>query len=302
MRKESLRWPPYLLLGLLPIIAAVIYTAGQRYDTAAIMSTFQKYSAESIQLPADVEGYKKVGPPRQFTKDNLYEYNDGHAEYFIAKGFAGLTVYDYAKAGTQADALVEIYDMGKPIQAFAVLTDEMPADAAASAIGTMGYTLARGVLFFAGRYYVKVITFNDAVPADRIAAVVEKSIGAAAEPFTLFERFPKFGKVVATQFIKENYRGLDFVRDALEREYTLDGEKVSIVLIPQPDKSLAAYLNFFKTTNTKYTVVQRGGRQLYKIDDKYEGQWSLIPMEDTLIGVFGNISEDKIMEIIAHKG
>ncbi|MBF0516596.1 MAG: hypothetical protein HQK97_05680 [Nitrospirae bacterium] len=301
MKNSALRWPPYLLLGLLPIIAAVLYTAGQRYDAAMVNFTLQKASAETIQLPDDIEGYKKAGRPRQFTKDNLYEYNDGHAEYFIAKGFKDLTVYDYAKTGTQAEALVEIYDMDKPIQAFAVLTDEAPKGASAALLGTMGYTLSRGVMFFAGRYYIKIITFNDAVPAVKMAAAVEKSIGAKAEPFTLFERFPKFGKVVSTQFIKENYRGLDFVHDALEREYDLDGEKVSICLIPQPEKTLAAYLNFFKTTGTKYTVVDKGGRQLYKIDDKYEGQWQLIPMEDTLIGVFGKLSDDKIMEIIARK-
>ncbi|MEO5361989.1 MAG: hypothetical protein H7843_16390, partial [Nitrospirota bacterium] len=140
MKNGSLKWPPYLLMGLLPIIAAVIYMTGQRYDAAAVNFTFQKGSAESIQLPEDVEGYKKVGRPRQFTKNNLYEYNNGHAEYFIAKGFSSLTVYEYAKAGTQADTLVEIYDMGKPIQAFAVLTDELPADSTAASVGTMGYT------------------------------------------------------------------------------------------------------------------------------------------------------------------
>lgn len=301
MKQGAISWPPWLLIGLLPIIAATIYITGQRYDPATVMFTFQKASADAIQIPGDIEGYKKIGQPRQFTKDNLYEYNDGHAEYFIAKGFSGLVVYDYAKLSAQADALVEIYDMGKPIQAFAVLTDEMPKDTAAMAIGTMGYTLTRGVLFFAGRFYVKIITFNDAAPAANIASAVAKSIGAAAEPFTLFERFPKFGKVVATQFIKENYRGLDFVHDAIEREYDLDGEKVSVVLIPQPEKTLAAYLNFFKTTKTPFTIGQRGGKQLYKIDDKYEGQWSLIPMEDTVIGVFGKISEEKIMEIISHK-
>ncbi|MBF0459336.1 MAG: hypothetical protein HQK99_15710 [Nitrospirae bacterium] len=275
--------------------------AGQRYDPSAVMFQFQKGGAEAIQIPDDIEGYKKIGQPRQFTKDNLYEYNDGHAEYFIAKGFSGLAVYEYAKLSTQADALIEIYDMGKPIQAFAVLTDEMPKDAAAAVIGTIGYSLSRGVLFFSGRYYVKVMTFNDAAPAGKIASAVEKSIGATAEPFTLFERFPKFGKIVATQFIKENYRGLDFVHDAIEREYDLDGEKVSVVLIPQPEKTLAAYLNFFKTTNTPYTVVERGGKRLYKIDDKYEGQWSLIPMEDTVIGVFGKVSEGNLMAIISRK-
>ncbi|MEO5361992.1 MAG: hypothetical protein H7843_16405, partial [Nitrospirota bacterium] len=139
----------------------------------------------------------------------------------------------------------------------------------------------------------------DIVPAGKIASVVEKSIGADAEPFTLFDRFPKFGKVVATQFIKENYRGLDFVHDALEREYELDGENVTVCLIHQPEKTLAAYLNFFKTSNTKYSVDERGGKQLYKVDDKYEGQWVLIPLEDTLIGVFGKLSDDKLMEIIS---
>jgi hypothetical protein len=304
VRKMVLRWPQFVLLGLLPIIAAAIYITGQRYDPAAINFTFQRGGAEAVKLPEEIEGYRKIGRPRQFTKDNLYEYNDGHAEYFITQGFNSLTVYDYARnikqPGAQAEALVEIYDMGNPIQAFAVLNDEMPADAVPAAVGAMGYTLSRGVLFFAGRYYVKIITFNDTVPAGKIASVAAKSIGADAEPFTLFERFPTLGKVVATRFIKENYRGLDFVRDALEREYDLDGEKVFIVLIPiaGKEKALDAYLNFFKTTKTQYATIERHGKMFYRIDDKYEGQWYLLPMEDALIGVFGKVAEDKIMEII----
>jgi hypothetical protein len=303
--KKALRWPPYVLLGLLPIIAAAIYATGQRYDPAAINFKFQQGGAESLQLPEELAGYRKIGRPRLFTKDNLYEYNDGHAEYFISKGFASLTVYDYtrnsAQTGTQAEALVEIYDMGKPIQAFAVLADETPADSTPIAVGAMGYALSKGALFFAGRYYVKIVTFNDTVPADKIAAEVVKSIGANVESFALFERFPKLGTVVATRYIKENYRGLDFIRDAIEREYDLNGEKVFVVLIPNAEKiekALSAYITFFKSTKTPYDIIDRHGKQFYKINDKYEGQWYLIPAEDTLIGVFGKIGEDKIGEII----
>ncbi|MBF0320357.1 MAG: hypothetical protein HQL01_11205 [Nitrospirae bacterium] len=298
---KALRWPLYILLGLLPVIAAVIFATGQRYDPAAVNFTFQQGGAEPLSLPDELVGYRKIGRPRQFTKDNLYEYNNGHAEYFISKGFSILTVYDYSKTGTQAEALVEIYDMGKPIQAFAVLADETPADSTPIAVGAMGYALSKGALFFAGRYYVKIVTFNAAVPADKIATEVVKSIGANVESFALFEGFPKLGTVVATRYIKENYRGLDFVRDAIEREYDLNGEKVFVVLIPiaeKVEKALSAYITFFKSTKTPYDIIDRHGKQFYKINDKYEGLWYLIPAEDMLIGVFGKIGEDKVEEIV----
>ena len=88
---------------------------------------------------------------------------DGHAEYFISAGFAGLTVTEYITSGSgarQAEIQAEVFDMGKSIQAFGVLADESGENAAPVSVGAMGFKTSGGLNFIRGRYYVKITAFS----------------------------------------------------------------------------------------------------------------------------------------------
>ncbi len=130
-----------LLIALLPLISGVLYFRGQKYDPALIdfKTTLRQdvpgsiiprqaiQESPPIAVAEDIAGFRKLGETRRYTKENLYEHVDGHAEYFISAGFQGLTVTDYIAVGskaTQAEIQAEVYDMGKSIQAFGVLVDE----------------------------------------------------------------------------------------------------------------------------------------------------------------------------------
>ena len=78
-------------------------------------------------LPDRISGLNRVGAVKSYTKENLYEVIDGHAEYYISAGFNRLFVGDYGKPGGDANSpalVINIYDMVKDIQAFGVLSDE----------------------------------------------------------------------------------------------------------------------------------------------------------------------------------
>src|SRR3990172_10381103 len=127
MTTSPLPFNRLLLLALLLVIALIIYFTGQHYDPALIQFDQSGQGQGVSVLPDEVNGLKKTGQIRQFTKENLYEYVNGHAEYFISAGFAGLLVGEYASSGTDAsrpDIQTEIYDMGRSIQAFGILMDE----------------------------------------------------------------------------------------------------------------------------------------------------------------------------------
>src|SRR5512140_3495651 len=141
-----------LLLALLPCIAVFLYLRGQQYDPALINFKSAAETTVTGQVeqapgsigagsPSDpgktqtlpgpdsgnITGFLQVGRERLYTKDNLYEHVDGHAEYFIGAGFSGLSIREYAPAAskdTKAGIQVEVFDMGNSIQAFGVLTDE----------------------------------------------------------------------------------------------------------------------------------------------------------------------------------
>src|SRR5271169_3820288 len=119
MSQVSLKYR-LLLLGLLPLIAGILYFRGQKYDPALI--DFKTASPQNVNEPLvspqtmqeprtlpvnqavvhDIAGFQNRGEPHHYTKENLYEHVDGHAEYFISAGFQGLTVTDYITAESNA--------------------------------------------------------------------------------------------------------------------------------------------------------------------------------------------------------
>ncbi len=288
----------FLLLALLPIIAITIYLKGQKYDRATIDFKSSQIGNVSSFFPLEIDGFSKSGQTRIYTKDNLYEYINGHAEYFIGAGFISLSVVEYVKSGAepvQSDAAVEIYNMGKGIHAFGVLVDEAGENTTEVQIGMMGYKTSQGLNFFTGQYYIKIRSFKDAVPLDKLARMINKNLGVKSESFSLFSRFPDIGEVVTTRFIKDGYRGLAFLHDVIEREYLSNGESIQVFLVTgdehEIDKIATSFFDFFRQSEIKFIRIKKNGKIFYKVMDPYEGDWYLLPVRDALFGIYGAVND-----------
>ena len=72
-------------------------------------------SAPAMALAADVGAVPRSDPPgftmsepaREFDADSLYEYINGHAEYYLGAGFEGLSVGEYGAGEDGQPKLVE---------------------------------------------------------------------------------------------------------------------------------------------------------------------------------------------------
>ncbi len=305
-----------ILLGLLPVIAAVLYVKGQNYDPALIDFKMAEgtppqaasTAPQQVDKPSsnpktggpEIAGLRLLGGEHRYTKENLYEHVDGHAEYFIGAGFTGLTVTEYGAAGSktsQPDIQVEAYDMGKGIQAFGVLVDESGENAQAVSVGTMGFKTSEGVNFIKGRYYVKVNAYNPKAPALKFAKKLSNTLSPGQDSFNkAFSRFPDLGKVGKTRFVKEGYRGLDFLHNVIERGYSTDGKKITVALMTGSEEEmkslLASFMDYFKKSGMRYEKTERAGVEAYRIMDKYEGNWFLFPGNAAVFGLFGTDDEE----------
>ncbi|TAN39617.1 MAG: hypothetical protein EPN25_10795 [Nitrospirae bacterium] len=313
------------LLGLLPLIALLLYIRGQSYDPALIdfrVAPVQtspapvsapltlKGSGESglVQKTGQIKGFSQLRQQR-FTKENLYEHVNGHAEYFISAGFMGLTVTDYVPEGSKAgepELSAEVYDMGRGIQAFGVLVDESGEKPAPVSIGSMGFKTSGGLNFIRGRYYVKVAALVPKAPVLVFARTLSETIPAEKDPFQIFSRLPDLGKVVTTRFIKEGYRGLDFVRNVVEREYVSGSSKINVALMTGSDQELrrlkSSFLDYFSKAGVRSERLDRSGIEAYKVMDKYEGNWFLIISPDAVFGVFGTDDDSVLKHFEKGKG
>jgi hypothetical protein len=300
------------LIGILPLIALTLYVKGQKYDPALL--DFTKAGGQETSNPAalpqtvtesaspaavsDFAGFRRVGQERRYTKDNLYEHVDGHAEYFISAGFEGLAVAEYAPVGSstlKAEIQTEVYDMGNDIQAFGVLVDESGENAPAVSIGTMGFRNSGGINFFKGRYYVKITALDPKLPLMSFAKTFAGSLPAARGTFTAFDRLPRIGTQGKTRFIKEGYRGLDFFHNVIEREYTIDGRKIILALLAGSRQEMAqtvqAFLQYVKKAGMPIEQSEQADKTIYKVNDKYEGNWFLIASSKAVFAVFGTDDE-----------
>lgn len=299
----------FLLLALLPILAVLLYMEGQQYDPALI--NFQASADASAEhfFPGAVDGLNRSGPLRIYTKENLYEYVDGHAEYFISAGFESLSVGEYLLSGSNPDrpqVIVEIYDMGKGIQAYGVLADESDNQIVTTSAGRMEFRNSRGLSFTAGRYYVKIDLYDETVSAVHFADILEEKVGAASDFAPLFERFPTLGTVVGTRYIKEAYRGLGFVKNVLEREYMVDGAGVQVFLVTGEEQEISdltsAFLNYFSDSEIPYEMIKEKEGTYYKVMDPYEGDWYLLPQKDLLFGIYGAADRALLKAFFAKTG
>jgi Family of unknown function (DUF6599) len=323
MKSVRLRYR-ILLISLLPCIAAAIYFSGQRYDAALIdfrTETKQQAPVSPVASPLSVEltsivpaspqiaGFLQFGQARRYTKENLYEHVDGHAEYFISAGFTGLTVTEYIASGSvakQAEIQAEVFDMGKSIQAFGVLADESGENASPVSVGAMGYRTSGGLNFIRGRYYVKITAYSPKTPVLNFAKVFADKLPKEKGSFEVFSKFPNLGKIEKTRFVKEGFHGLDFLHNVIEREYSTGDNKIKVALVTgsgQEMKSLlSSFLAYFKKYAIPYEKIEKSGKEVYKVMDKYEGNWFLIPAHEVLFSVFGTEDEGILENFVKAKG
>ncbi|TAN41217.1 MAG: hypothetical protein EPN22_15920 [Nitrospirae bacterium] len=296
-----------ILILVLPCIAAVIYIKGQKYDPALIdfksaantssgsgQAIPAKQQGPTSSLPSDIEGFKQFGKIREFNKDNLFEHVNGHAEYFISAGFQKLSVIEYVSSTSRSEKpelQAEVYEMGSGLQAFGVLVDESGAKAEAVNIGAMGFKTSGGISFFKGKYYVKIAPYSGKPPLMLFASRFEKKLTAASEEFSAFSKLPAIGKTIATRFVKEGYRGLDFFKNVIEREYNVDGRTVQIALISGKDKEIkdfgAALNSYLQKSAVSFEKENKQNKEIYKISDKYEGDWFVVVEKTAAFGIFG---------------
>lgn len=283
------------LLALPPLIAAALYWQGQHYDHGLVElrpgGVQGADTALTARLPASLDGRERVGAVRPFVRDTLYEYVNGHAEYYLTAGFEGLAVGEYgADAQGQPSLVVNLWDMGKPLHAFGVLMDEAGTDAAPLAGEVLGFRTSTGLSLAHGRYYVQVNSYAPGIDPAASLAELLGALGPADQGAAAALQFPALGRPVATRFVKESYRGLDMLANALVRRFERDGAEIEAFLIQGSpgqvatiDQQLQAFLDGEGIARESVPV---GDRTIHRVNDRYEGDWFYVAVGDHLLGVY----------------
>jgi hypothetical protein len=296
-------WSRWLLTLLLPLFALMIYWEGQDYESGLLQLEAPGQTAIP-PVPEQLLSMPRFGQLRSYHADNLYEYINGHAEYYLSAGFQSLTVAEFAPDGAQQPQLVvNLYHMGEPLFAFGVLMNELAPDAVhLEGVGSMAFTSGSGLNLILGPYYVQLSSFSKQADLHSAALDLGESLrGEIGEVAEFDLSFPDLGEPLATYFVKEDYRGLDFLHNVLERVFQRGDEEITLFLINGDeeiiDKTGRKLMLFLQQDGIPFEQQTFEGMTYHLVDDPYEGRWFFVLGQTRLLGAFAEPDPDLLISI-----
>ncbi len=288
-------WYRLFLILLLPLIAGVIIWDGLQYNPEEIQFKSSESAGPSEvmdRLPTSISQRNLNSPPRQYNKDNLYEYVNGHAEFFISAGFRYLVAADYLADGTDPAFVADFYHMGNAANAFGTLMEEKSQGAQSVTIGFQGYASHDLLLFVRGPYYIKVGLFEKGLDIQNIGKQIDETFQGLTTEIPQFELLPKKNGIPGSEsFIKEDFLGHAFLKDVYLREYEENGKGYrAFVCVIQAEGSPANWeqlLRFYRDQGVEPEELQESGKKYYVLQDPFEGKLLLFPSDGYLFGFQG---------------
>ena len=247
-------------------------------------------SQMEVLFPEDglIPGWRKNGETAFFDDSNLYEHINGAAEAFFAYGFQLCGTAEYIPNDVKGEApasledefiLVDVYDMGRAIQAFGMYTSELYSGSEAVNIGTQGYIESPALNFWKGPYYVKIAASKlaeDLTKANiELAEYVARNIPGKAEKPSMLSLLPREGLTPGTErFILSNMLGYSFLENGLMATYQVGSEEKSLLILEckstdDAKDRLAQFARYEEKTGEGVTAMTDLGEEGFAANDKY---------------------------------
>ena len=246
----------------------------------------------------DLDGWTRDGEPELYYSDNLWEYIDGAADFFIMYDFQKVATLTYDKEPKQS-LTIDIYEHGSPRNAFGIYSQERPGRSDFLAVGTQGY-YDKGILnFFQGNYYVKLMGFylgeEEKAFLKGVAGTVATRLGGDAGFPEVLGCFPEKDRVENSErYIARDFLGRGFLHSAFTAEYKQDDKTQRVFIIEAADSTEAeAMLKQYLQKVEAQPAEASSKEGFYRFEDPYfrsDGQMNLKMKGRYIWGLF---SEDK---------
>ena len=227
--------------------------------------------SQDIKMP-DLKGFKKTTSYPVYLPENLWDFNNGAADTYLAYGFINLHVAEYKKGKNVIK--LEIYRHADNIMAFGIYSTERSPTFHYVNLGSQGYIADGAINFFKGSFYVKIRTYskNESTlkSAELLAHEVNDLIKSGKEMPSALSLFPTTGKKVNEEtYINESVLGHKFLNKAYKADYESENDTFSIFIMEsspkETQKTVDAYL---AATGTEATEAEIGK---YMLKDGYNG-------------------------------
>ena len=193
-------------------------------------------SAFDLPADGDIPGWSRVTEPEHFEADNLWEYINGQADFFIDYGFVRVDTAEYRNDQESGSVVLEVYRMGRPQEAFGIFAAERTRDDRSLDIGAGAYLGTNVLGFWQAEQYVKLTSFDEGPAVELLltglAKEVSSDIPGQGQKLETLLLFPEEGRVEASErFIPKNFLGQPYLTNAYRVDYTYDGQKVQLFVV-----------------------------------------------------------------------
>ncbi|MBZ5536502.1 MAG: hypothetical protein LAO31_11145 [Acidobacteriia bacterium] len=207
---------------------------------APIPPSIKDKLASLLPEPAEL-GAERSGRYKFYSSD-LYEYIDGAADGFHSYDLVALIHQEYKTQ--DAEITLDIYHMGKPLNAFGIYASERSPHYHFLPIGAEGYSDDYVLNFFQAEFYVKVSAFSEkgvTKPVmERFAQKVSQRIGSGRVMPEILALFPTENLVDHSQkFLNKSPLGHDFLGPAIMASYSFGGQEAALLISRAPDLASA---------------------------------------------------------------
>jgi len=134
----------------------------------------------SLLAGPKLKNFEQSSPLTVYNRANLFDYMNGEAEAYLPFGFRLLYVNVFRTEKTDSSMVLEIYDMGTPDGAGAVLKKYSSEGGSSLAGIGEGAWADKGVLLFRqGNHFVRI--FPDPSPENEVRATLQEMLDLARE-------------------------------------------------------------------------------------------------------------------------
>ena len=214
-------------------------------------------------LPEDnaVPGWTRGAEVRFFGPNNLFEYIDGAADGYLNYGFQEVVTAEYNNPQKPSQAVMDIYQMKDPRNAFGIYTSELNPNSEFKRIGVEGYIGGTALNFWSGPYYVKITVFQESEDLKqemaKLAECCSRKLGDPGTEPAEVGNFPREDQMPhSARFLPKDVLGQSYFTEGFEAKYRQgEGEsKIVMVSLGNSDtakEAIAKYRQFLKRGETR---------------------------------------------------
>ncbi len=300
-RNASLYWMAMLLLASCMSCASRENQSqqGQKTQIPALSPESQKLMT---LLPDNnaVPGWTKGPDVRFFGPDNLFEYIDGAAENFLIYGFQQVVTAEYNNPQKPSQAVLEVYRMKDPRNAFGIYASERNPNSEFKRIGAEGYIGGTALNFWSGPYYAKITVFQESDDLKqemmKLAEQLSQKIGGQSEIPPEINSFPDSDQVPhSVRYLPKDVLGQIYLKEAFEAKYKRGDSETKIVIATPGDDAaaldaLTKYRQFTATSGKVLRDLTAPGDGGFLGKDSYYGNMAAIRSGNRIIIALGGPS------------